>query len=78
MKDPEHNVMRSRVETNMDGSKIALMKFSLWIKKVPVALIVFHNKVTHFTRVSLSPKHTRIIKNMKLMNRELWPIKLVC
>ena len=23
MKDPKHNVMRSRVETNMDGSKIA-------------------------------------------------------
>ena len=78
MKDPEHNVMRSRVETNMDGSKIAQMKFSLWIKKVPVALIVFHNRVTHFTRVSLSPKHTIIVKNMKLMNRELWPIKLVC
>ena len=78
MKEPVHKFMRSRVETNMDDPKIAQMKFSLWIKKIPVALIVFHNRVTHFTRVSLSPKHSTIVKNKKLMNRELWPIKLVC
>ena len=74
MKDPDHKFMRSRVETNMDGPKIAQMRFSLWIKKIPVALIVFHNRVTDFTRVSLTPKHSKIVKNMKLMNRDLWPI----
>ena len=53
------------------------MKFNLFIRKIPVCLIVRHNIVTRFTSVSLQ-KYSRVIKDKKLMDRSLWPITLVC
>ena len=60
----------------MDGGKVLSMKFPLIIKKIPVALNVIHNRVTHFTRVSLA-KFVSIVKSKKLMDRSLWPISLI-
>ena len=53
------------------------MKFNLFIRKMPVCLIAYHNRVTRFTRVSLH-KYSRVVKDKKLMDRSLWPITLVC
>ena len=49
----------------------------MFIKKIPVCLIVYHNRVTRFTRVSLH-KYSTLVKDKTLMDRTLWPITLVC
>ena len=77
MVDPTHDIMRSKMKPDMQGDKIKEMKFNLFIRKIPVCLIVYHNTVTQFTRVSLH-KYSRVIKDKKLMDRSLWPITLVC
>ena len=53
------------------------MRFNFIIEKNPVCLIVYHNTVNDFTRVSLH-EHSTVIKNKKLMDRSLWPIPLEC
>ena len=77
MVDPTHDVMRSTMKPDMQGDKIKEMKFNLFIRKIPVCLIVYHNIVTQFTRVSLH-KFSTVVKDKKLMDRSLWPITLVC
>ena len=77
MVDPIHDVMRSTMKPNMQGERIKEMKFNLFIRKIPVCLIVHHNSVTRFTRVSLGKFVTKV-KDKKLMDRSLWPITLVC
>ena len=77
MVDPTHDVMRSTMKPNMQGDRIKEMKFNLFIKNIPVCLIVHHNSVTRFTRVSLS-KYSTVVKDKRLMDRSLWPITLVC
>ena len=49
----------------------------MFIRKIPVCLIVYHNIGTRFTRVSLH-KYSTVVKNKTLMDRSLWPITLVC
>ena len=65
------------MKPDMQGDKIKEMKFNLFIRKIPVCLIVYHNCVTRFTRVSLH-KYSTVVKDKKLMDRSLWPITLVC
>ena len=77
MVDPTHDVMRSTMKPDMQGDVIKEMKFNLFIKRIPVCFIVYHNQVTRFTRVSLH-KFSRVVKDKKLMDRSLWPITLVC
>ena len=77
MVDPTHDVMRSTMKPDMQGDTIKEMKFNLFIKRIPVCLIVYHNTVTCFTRVSLG-KYSTVVKNKKLMDRSLWPLTLVC
>ena len=77
MVEPTHDVMRSTMKPDMQGNTIKEMKFNLFIRKIPVCLIVYHNMVTQFTRVSLH-KYSRVVKGKKLMDRSLWPITLVC
>ena len=77
MVDPTHDVMRSTMKPDMQGDTIKEMRFNLFIRKIPVCLIVYHNMVTQFTRVSLH-KYSRVVKGKKLMDRSLWPITLVC
>ena len=76
MVEPTHDVMRSTMKPDMQGDMIKEMKFNLFIRKIPVCLIVYHNCVTRFTRVSLH-KYSTVVKNKKLMDRSLWPITLV-
>ena len=77
MVEPTHDVMRSTMKPDMQGDRIKEMKFNLFIRKIPVCLIAYHNSVTRFTRVSLH-KYSRVVKDKKLMDRSLWPITLVC
>ena len=77
MVEPTHDVMRSTMKPDMQGDTIKEMKFNLFIKKIPVCLIVYHNMATCFTRVSLH-KFSRVVKGKKLMDKSLWPITLVC
>ena len=77
MVEPTHDVMRSTMKPDMQGDTIKEMRFNLFISKIPVCLIVYHNMVTRFTRVSLH-KYSRVVKGKKLMDRSLWPITLVC
>ena len=77
MVEPTHDVMRSTMKPDMQGDRIKEMKFNLFIKRIPVCLIVYHNTVTRFTRVSLH-KYSTVVKDKKLMDRSLWPITLVC
>ena len=77
MVDPTHDVMRSTMKPDMQGDRIKEMKFNLFIRKIPVCLIAYHNTVTRFTRVSLH-KYSTVVKDKKLMDRSLWPITLVC
>ena len=77
MVDPTHDVMRSTMKPDMQGDRVKEMKFNLFIRKIPVCLIVYHNTVTRFTRVSLH-KYSTIVKDKRLMDRSLWPITLVC
>ena len=77
MVEPTHDVMRSTMKPDMQGDRIKEMKFNLFIRKIPVCLIVYHNSVTRFTRVSLH-KYSRVVKDKKLMDRSLWPITIVC
>ena len=77
MEKPTHEVMRSTMKPDMQGQRIKEMKFNLFIRKIPVCLIVYHNIVTRFTRVSLH-KYSTVVKDKKLMDRSLWPITLVC
>ena len=65
------------MKPDMQGDKVKEMRFNLFIKKIPVCLIVYHNIVTKFTRVSLH-KYSTVVKQKKLMDRTLWPITLVC
>ena len=51
-KDSAFEVMRTSVLSDMTGDQVAQMTFPLLIRKVPVNLIVSHNRVTHFTRVT--------------------------
>ena len=77
MVEPTHDVMRSTMKPDMQGDRIKEMKFNLFIKKIPVCLIAYHNSVTCFTRVSFH-KYSRVVKDKGLMDRSLWPITLVC
>ena len=77
MVDPTHDVMRSTMKPDMQGDTIKEMKFNLFIRKIPVCLIAYHNTVTRFTRVSLH-KYSRVVKDKKLIDRSLWPITIVC
>ena len=77
MVDPTHDVMRSTMKPDMQGDTIKEMKFNLFIKRIPVCLIAYHNTVTRFTRVSLH-KYSTVVKQKKLMDPSLWPITLVC
>ena len=77
MVEPTHDVMRSTMKPDMQGDNIKEMRFNMFIKRIPVCLIVYHNCVTRFTRVSLH-KYSTVVKNKKLMDRSLWPITLVC
>ena len=65
------------MKPDMQGERVKEMKFNLFIRKIPVCLIVYHNCVTSFTRVSLHNFST-VVKSKKLMDRSLWPITLVC
>ena len=65
------------MKPDMQGDTIKEMKFNLFIRKIPVCLIAYHNTVTRFTRVSLH-KYSTVVKNKKLLDRSLWPITLVC
>ena len=65
------------MKPDMQGDQIKEMRFNLFIKRIPVCLIVYHNMVTRFTRVSLN-KYSTVVKDKKLMDRSLWPITLVC
>lgn len=40
-------------------------------------LLVSHNKLTKFTKVSIG-KHISTVKGKKLSQKEIWPIILVC
>ena len=77
MVDPTHDVMRSVMKPDMQGSKVKEMKFNLFVKRIPVCLIAYHNIVTRFTRVSLH-KFSTVVKNKQLMDRTLWPMTLIC
>ena len=77
MVEPTHDVMRSMMKPDMQGERIKEMKFNMFIRKIPVCLIVYHNIVNRFTRVSLH-KYSTVVKNKTLMDRSLWPITLVC
>ena len=77
MVEPTLDVMRSIMKPDMQGDTIKEMRFNLFVRKIPVCLIVYHNIVTRFTRVSLH-KYSRVVKGKKLMDRSLWPITLVC
>ena len=61
MIDPTHDIMRSTVKSNMEGSNIKEMKFPLFIEQIPFCLTVFHNCITKFTRVSLA-KYRVVVK----------------
>ena len=76
MKEPTHAMMRSKVDPDMDGSKMKQTIFSLLITKIPVSLIVFHNYVTRFTRISIG-KYCIVVRNRKLKSKKLWPQKRV-
>ena len=43
MVDPTHDVMRSTTKPDMQGDVIKEMKFNLFIKRIPVCLITYHN-----------------------------------
>ena len=53
------------------------MKFSFIIKGKSMYLLVSHNKLTKFTKVSIG-KHISTVKGKKLSQKEIWPIILVC
>ena len=72
MKEPTHAMMRSVVDPDMEGNKMKQTIFSLLITKIPVNLIVFHNCVTRFTRISIA-KYCIVVRNRKLKSRKLWP-----
>ena len=53
------------------------MKFSFIIKGQCMYLLVQHNKLTKFTKVSIG-KHIATVKGKKLTQKEIWPVVLVC
>ena len=77
MVEPTHELMRSTMKPDMQGDKIKQMKFNLFVKKIPVCLIAYHNIVTRFTRISLH-KFSTVVRDKKLLDRTLWPVTLVC
>ena len=73
-REPNYDIVRTSVISEMKGGKVAQMTFPLWIRKIPVNLIVHHNRVTRFTRVTCTQKYYMVVKQKKLMDRSLWPI----
>ena len=53
------------------------MKFPFIVKGKFMHLVIFHNKLTKFTKVQLG-KDCATVKGKKLSQKEVWPLVLIC